>query len=345
VPRHAIEADGEDWTDPERFVGNGDYGDYLPASWRRGVSMTLMRRGGETGPAAVELRFTGSEDTALRWFQAGEVDVVDGLVPLDRVPMLRAARPDAVRSAPAASVFYLAPNMRRPPFDRLAMRRAVARALDREVLVGAVLGTGQVPAVSLVPGVVAALSGYRPPESCTGRDLDAARAAMTESGHPEGAGLAPVEILYNQSATMTRIMTFIQQDLAAAAGLRTSLRRMEWAAFLDAVRRGDFSLARFGLSGEPDPMDFLGAMTTDAPNNIGGFSSSEYDRLVAEAREAADPGTRNILLSRAEAILCTEVGVIPVYHSVTVLLAREEIRGYEANHSGLHPLRDVTVGD
>ncbi len=49
--------------------------------------------------------------------------------------------------------------------------------------------------------------------------------------------------------------------------------------------------------------------------------------------------------SDLEAILCTDAGVIPIYHSVTVLLAREGVQGYEANHSGLHPLRAVALED
>ena len=97
VPKQAIEIHGDAWTAPEHYVGNGDY--HL-ASWRRGVSLTMERQAGEDGPARVELRFTDSEDTALRWFEAGEVDIVDGLVPLDRVHALRRSRPGAVRSGP-----------------------------------------------------------------------------------------------------------------------------------------------------------------------------------------------------------------------------------------------------
>ncbi|MBM4371740.1 MAG: hypothetical protein FJ098_08805, partial [Deltaproteobacteria bacterium] len=209
VPRHVVEDLGEAWTEPERFVGNGDY---LPVAWRRGVSMTLKAVDGRhAGPRSVELRFTESEDTAFRWFEAGEVDVVEGLVPLDRVPALLRDRPGVVSEAPAAGVFYLAPNLGRPPMDAAALRRALSLALDRELLVETVLGTGQEPAVSLVPGVVARLSGYVPPAECSGRDLAAARRALAGAGHPGGRGLPPVELLYNQSATLTRIMEFIQQ--------------------------------------------------------------------------------------------------------------------------------------
>lgn len=341
VPRHVLEARGEAWVEPP-FVGNGDY---QLAAWRRGVSMTLERARGAQGPARVELRFTDSEDTALRWFEAGEVDVVDGLVPLDRVPGLRRARPGAVRTAPAASVFYLAPNVREAPFDSVELRRAVQRALDRELLVGTVLGTGQVAATSIVPAVVAELSGYRPPEACGGRDPMQARAAMAAAGHAAGEGLGQVELLYNKGATMTRIMSFVQQDLEGALGLRMTLRRMEWASFLEAARAGDFRLARYGLSGEPDPMDYLGALVTGAPNNIGGYSSPEYDGLIRQARGTSEPARRNALLAGAEAVLCRDAGVIPIYHSVTVLLAREGIEGYTANHSGLHPLRHVDLED
>jgi oligopeptide transport system substrate-binding protein len=341
VPRHVVEARGEAWTEPP-FVGNGDY---LLSEWRRGISMTLERRPGVGGPARIELRFTDSEDTALRWFEAGEVGVVDGLVPLDRVPALQRAHPGAVRIAPAAGVFYLALNVREPPFDQVELRRAIQRGLDREVLVGTVLGTGQVPAVSLVPGVVAELSGYKPPAACLSRDPEAARAAMAAAGHPGGEGLDPVELLYNEGATMTRIMSFVQQDLAATLGLRTTLRRMEWASFLEAARARDFRIARYGLSGEPDPMDYLGALATGAPNNIGGYASADYDALIRRARLTADPDRRNGLLAEAEAILCRDAGVIPIYHAATVLLAGKGITGYLANHSGLHPFRNVTLED
>jgi ABC-type oligopeptide transport system substrate-binding subunit len=77
---------------------------------------------------------------------------------------------------------------------------------------------------------------------------------------------------------------------------------MEWGSFLEVVRRGDFTLARFGVTGEPDPLDFIGIMRTGDPNNIGGYGSTRFDDVVNRAAKTADRGERNRLLAQAEAM-------------------------------------------
>ena len=119
----------------------------------------------------------------------GEIDVM-----LD--PMLATARDEAfanpelrsrLREVPYPTLFFIPLNLAQPPFDDVAVRRAVNAAIDREALVAAFdpnRGSSFVPVAHVFPEVAVAglLRDYVPAGIGTGAgDPDAARAMMQES--------------------------------------------------------------------------------------------------------------------------------------------------------------------
>ena len=63
-----------------------------------------------------------------------------------------------------------------------------------------------------------------------------------------------------------------------------------------------------------------------ATNNTG-WKDTDYDRLMAAARQEADPQKRTALLEQCEAILLREMPVLPVYTYSTNELVKPYVCG------------------
>ena len=74
-------------------------------------------------------------------------------------------------------------------------------------------------------------------------------------------------------------------------------------------------------------MTFLDMWVTDGGNNDSGFSNSEYDALIAEAKVETDLEKREELLRKAEDILMEEAPIIPVYFYTTVMAWNDDVEG------------------
>ncbi|MDX6471294.1 MAG: hypothetical protein QOK22_110, partial [Gaiellaceae bacterium] len=131
-PRHAIERDGDRWTEPDRQVVSGAF--TLEA--RNADSLVLRRRDGRPGGgniAEVEMHRSAVAD-ALPEFERGETDLI--LVRYtprlaDLVP--GAIGPDAVLGPPSWSA-YIRFDHTHPVTGNVDLRRALAHAVDRDAL-------------------------------------------------------------------------------------------------------------------------------------------------------------------------------------------------------------------
>src|SRR5438093_3216784 len=176
--------------------------------------------------------------TKLAALTVGEIDFA-GIQPAHAAFVRR--NPDlAVLDYPLIYPYGIVFNTRRPPFNDVRVRRAVALALDRrEIVDGYLYGFGTVadgPVPPDVPGYVPGRPILTDPDSA--RRL-LGRRTIAFQLLTVGSGEAPLEQM-------------IQARLAGV-GVRASIRQLELSAFLDRVnpRRHDFDAAVVGTAGDP----------------------------------------------------------------------------------------------
>ena len=82
---------------------------------------------------------------------------------------------------------------------------------------------------------------------------------------------------------------------------------------------------------------------TGGGNNRTGWSSSEYDKLIAEASREVDPAKRLGILRQAEDLLVQQaVPVAPIYYYVGIqLYDPQKVGGIRANVLDEHPIRAI----
>jgi oligopeptide transport system substrate-binding protein len=341
VPRHAVEAFGEDWIRPENMVSNGPF---TLDEWLLNQKIVFRRNPLYWDSENVALNLTEAMtsdniNASFNLYMSGILDWVDsGAVPLFVVPELL-KRPD-FHVAPYLASFFYRFNLTRPPFDDVRVRRAFVLATDNQAITRYVLRAGQIPAHSLVPPGMAGYTEARIPP----RNVEEARRLLAEAGYPNGEGFPHVELLFNTSESNKQIVEVLQQQWKDALGVHVELVNQEWKVFLATQRATDYWISRGGWIGDYlDPNTFLDLWTSENGNNRTGFADPAFDALIDRAARTLDPAERMALLHEAEDwVINREVLVIPVYYYVVQNLYDErDFEGLTPNLLNLINLRSV----
>jgi oligopeptide transport system substrate-binding protein len=208
--------------------------------------------------------------------------------------------------------------------------------------VKSILRAGQLPACWFTPPNCA---GYTA-QAHLKMDIPAAKKLLADAGYPDGKGLPPIELMFNTSENHKQVAEAIQQMWKVNLGVDAQLVNQEWKVYLDTQHTMNYQVSRSSWIGDyNDPNTFLNLFVTDGGNNETGWSNKDYDQLIAEAGQTADPQKRYDFFQRAEAILMDEVPVIPVYFYTRVYLMNPRVQGWWPNILDIHPYKYVSLED
>jgi len=299
-PRHAIEAHGPDWVQPENFVCAGPY--LLTRSTQ--LSMSLARNpryfaSGDVALAAVEVEAVEDEAARLRMFRAGDLDLAQD-PPLQSVRVLG----DEMHVYDAPRLTYLKPNHASPVLGDARVRRALSLAVDREFIASALFADLAAPAPAIIPA-----SPNADPRGRAERQEEA-RALV------EAAGAAGAELELLQSGGEREGIAVTLADDWAAIGIETTISRTDDTGLYAAVDEGrfDLALARFDRGLKTAPWRYL------EPFAPGGFAANfnwrapDLSAALAEIRAEPDAERRAALAFAAERAVLEEAALIPLLH-------------------------------
>lgn len=216
--------------------------------------------------------------------------------------------------------------------DESANREAVAMAIDREALAGALRAPGWIPTTRLVsPGMDGDLGTIG--ERWAELDLAArqAEAARRVSRWRDGRAEAPRLGVALPSTPGSGLLFSRLRDDLAAVGITLIQVDEDKAADLRLIDQ----VARY-----PRAQWFLGQLACGVRP---GPCSPAADRLAAEARATADPRERAALLAEAEALLTLANVYVPLGPPVRWTLTRRGLSGLTPNRWAAHPLITFAV--
>jgi oligopeptide transport system substrate-binding protein len=335
VPRHAIEEHGEDWTEAGKMPANGAFrlAERVPNDFVKLEKNPLFFAAGEVELAGVVYLSLEDREAALSRFRAGELDVLRDF-PAHRAGWLRENMPEAVQTPPSLGLTFLAVNHRREAMQDLRVRQALSMALDRRIITATVLGSGELPAWSLVPPVT---SAYGEPARASWHESEMddlreqARKLMRAAGYGPERKLS-LQLRYPSSENERRVAV-AAQAMWAEIFVQAELNRSETAVHYASLQQGDFDLGIASwLAVYDDPQTFtLLLQTGSGPNNLGQYSNADYDRLTDLAGREPRPGRRMALLRRAEAFAMEQQALIPVFHHAARNLVHPRVTGWKTN--------------
>lgn len=342
VREDIVTANPDTWANsPDTYIGNGPF---KLVRWDMKDQLVFEKNDNYWDADNVKLekityKLVTDETTAYSELKAGNFDVVNS-VPTNEIEPGK--NDGLVKIFPKLGTYFFAINVGKQDsmsenvknaLSNKLVRQALALAIDRQEIIDNVGKADQVAAYSFVPLGITTSDGnefsskeYYDPSDMDG-NIEKAKELLKEAGYENGEGLPTIELMYNTEGAHKDVCQIVQENLAKI-GVNVELTNQEWAVFLSTRQNGEYQIARHGWIGDySDPMTFLDMWVTGGGNNDCGFSNSEYDSLIAEAKVETDTKKREELLRQAEDILMDEMPVIPVYFYTTVMAWNDYVEG------------------
>jgi oligopeptide transport system substrate-binding protein len=330
---------GTPWTKPGQLVSNGPF---TLKEWRLNQHMILVKSQNYWDAATVRLKeihlYAGeSRDAEERAFRSGQLHLTESLPP-GKIDVWRDDPRHLLRVDAYLGTEFYRINVNRPFLNDRRIRRALALAVDRDLIVSKILRGGQRPAHAFTPPDTA---GYTS-DAQVPTNFAAARALLAEAGYPDGKGAPAIELLFNTSESHRAVAESIQEMWRRELGLDVRLTNQENNSMLAVRMSGSYEILRSDWIGDYiDPFSFLSIWTSDSGNNYTGWKNPLFDQLLFEAARTADHASRNALLQKAEALLLEDAPLIPIYHYSHIFLIQPSVKGWSPNLLDHHPYKYV----
>ncbi|MBU6410562.1 MAG: peptide ABC transporter substrate-binding protein, partial [Verrucomicrobia bacterium] len=347
VPRRTIEKYGDRWILARPLPSDGPF---ELVEWRLNDKVRLKKNplywdAARTKSDVIDILPIDSPDTALNLYERHEADIIldRTMIPSELLDVLL-KRPD-FHSFNYLATYFIRFNVTRKPFDDPRVRKALALVIDKERIVKRITRAGEQPAAALVPPGTADYT----PTAGLGYDPALARKLLAEAGYPGGRGFPGVEYTFDAAAgggdsLHKDIGVELQQMWRSQLGIRVDLRQLEWKVYLSAQDHLQYQMSRSSWIGDYDDANtFLEMFTSNNGNNRTGWTNAQYDALIREANDQADPKEREALFQRAENILVNDqVPIIPLYYYVGVnAFDTNRVHGLYENILDDHPLQGI----
>lgn len=318
--------------------------------WLRGRAVVLERfddyYGGSparppVGLACVDrvtFRIVPHSPSRVAGLLAGDFHIIDS-VPSDAVQVIEGHPDLRILSVDGTRSYFLALNLRAPPFTDRRVRRALAHAIDREAIIESrYLGQATVIDGILGPdafGKNEQLPRYEP-------DVAAASALLNAAGYPNG-----FSVLLHALPELGKTADAIAHQLAAV-GLDVKVRLLDRSAtrriwLRDGPPEAAMLLTSWG-NASLDPVGiFSPTHRSGGRGNSAGYSNSDLDELLDTAAVELDRAARAELYRRAEAIVNRDLPYVYLWVQKDIYGISKRVTGWQARPDGRISLHDACL--
>ncbi|WP_170235234.1 ABC transporter substrate-binding protein [Verticiella sediminum] len=264
-------------------------------------------------------------------FQSGQTDMI--FQPSHRFSALMKKNPKAVVLQPAGmgtDGIYM--NTKAPPFDDVRVRRAVAYAMDRELLRKTL--SFDIPTLAYSP-FGAGLPVAQPTEVYPEFDLAKAKALVAEYGKP-----VRFEFQVNNTPNNLQFAQSLQ-NMWKAAGIEARIQPLDQNRLVQNMTSKTFVASYFRWTGRADPhlnaYTFLHSKYADeVPNsNYVGYGNPKVDELLDRGRQEADPAKRREIYAEMARVLAQDVPIAYLFNVSDAIVTSPTVHGIDVVPDGL----------
>lgn len=313
-------------------------GPFVFEEWVAGDHVSVVRNPDYWGDKArlARIIFRTIPDNRARRIKlsSGTIDAMDRVNP-DEVEVLERNPRIKVLRCQGLNIGYVAMNTRKPPFDRVKVRRALNHAINKKAIIDYLYQGLGVPARTPIPPAMWGANG-----DVVDHDYNPAlaRRLLAEAGFPRGfettLHVLPVAVdaFPNPDETADALVANLRE-----AGVRARKVSHDWRTYQEKLLHGEHEMAMLGWTADiPDPDNFLYTLlatdntTPGLAENIAFFSDPALDDLLRQAQTTYERATRIDLYRRAQVIVRDQAPWIPIAHTTVVLACRADVEGLRA---------------
>ncbi|KXH79778.1 peptide ABC transporter substrate-binding protein [Sporosarcina sp. HYO08] len=274
--------------------------------------------------------------TGVNLYEKGQIDRV---ILSAEYAMQYADNPEIVNEIETA-LFYFKMNQERngkaTPLANENVRKAIARAFNKEELADAILANGSIAANFLVPK-----DFTFDPSGKDFRDysdefalynVEEAQEYWAKALEELGTDKVTIEILGGDTENAKKQQEWFKSELERnLEGLTINLKEVPFNVRLELDNSSDYDIQSAGWGADfQDPISFIELFITGSPQNGMGYSNPEYDKLVEETKTtlANDPEARFEAFAKAEKILLEDdQAIVPTYQRGRMVLMKPYVKG------------------
>ncbi|MCX2901659.1 ABC transporter substrate-binding protein [Pseudomonas mandelii] len=239
-------------------------------------------------------------------------------------------------------------NVEQAPFDDVLVRRAVAKAIDREGLAW-ISGFGEF--ISKADLLAANTRFYQPDSDALAYDVNVANALLDEAGwtgrdaqgyrSKNGQRLQATLLAYDNPAFPASVSVAIQADLKKV-GFDMPIEMLPLTRVTEKRYAGKFQAIASGYwhTNTPDGLFVLYHSQSISTakligQNAGRFRDAELDRLLSAARRSRDPLELQALYRQAQQRLVETVPAVPSVESQVLTAYGQQVKGviFDTSHN------------
>jgi peptide/nickel transport system substrate-binding protein len=333
VKKHATDKDpwGLDYT-KNNIAGGGAY---KVARWQAGTEVVFERfddwkSGALPKVKRVVWRTVPSAGNRRALIERGDADISVDLPNKDFVELKQADKVAVVTNLIGNGIGYIGMNCKKPPFNNLKVRQAVAYALPYQKIMDAVMF-----------GLAGPLFGAKPrqpiqpvwpqPHSYS-TDLAKARQLLAEAGHPNGFDTT-LSFDLGFAAVNEPLCVLVQESLTQI-GIKTIINKVPGANWRGELLKKEMPLISNFFSGwldYPEYFFFWCYHGQDAVFNTMSYQDKDMDSMIDAARSAAAIGDevaydKNVTGFIQKAF--DEVPRIPLFQPTLSMAMQKNVSGY-----------------
>lgn len=328
----AIEQSGEAFTYSdyanEHPTGTGPF--RFESFDRAGGTVTLVRNDDYWGePAQIDrliFRVIPDENARRQELQAGTIDGYDLPSPADWQGLEEAGFEVLIRDP--FNILYLGINQaNNPALEDVAVRQAIAHALDREALVRNQLPEGAIVATQFIPDTV---EGFNPDLEPIPYDPERARELLAEAGQQDLTVnfYYPTEVTRPYMPNPTNIFTSLAENLRQV-GITVNPVAQPWnGGYIDSTTvNGTHDLHLLGWTGDyNDAGNFVGTFFGRSKPEFG-FTNDALFAELSTADATVDEAGQEAAYSAANAAIMEYLPAVPISSSPPAIVVRDGVEG------------------
>lgn len=313
------------------------YGPYMLKEWVKDDHITLVAnptwQGVKPAYTTVIVRDIPDQATSVLEMQRGGIDFLTDPRPDDAAQLAKQSGV-TVYNQPSNNNSYIALNVQKAPFGKLAVRQAIAYAIDVRAIVKAFYSSGAIVATNWTPpGMLGEDKSLQPYPY----DPAKAKQLLAQAGLPNGFS---TDLYYPTTPRPympepQRIAEAIQADLQKV-GIKVTLEPFEFGVFLEKVRNGEHQMCLIGWSGDNgDPDNFFyplldkdSALAKPNGQNYSFWEDEAFHRLIVRGQTTLDDAARGEIYRQANSMVHAQVPALPMVHTTVPVIVKSSIAGF-----------------